>query len=247
MVMTLQEAYASISKDLKDLEDTLAKSMPMECAEPMKKEEVSPDPAAPAPVSPDAAAPDASPEAAPAPEAEQPVEGMEGQDDGMDVDAVAKELEGMNDEDIQSLIAILTHEMEARSGKSADADAPKAAPAPVASPIQAAPEADDGMKKQMDEMQKSLATLKSENETLKKAMKLPAPKAAVSQKIEVMEKSVKQPEALSKSEIVDSLYRLQKSGDRRVDTDLIWFANKAKSAEELASVVEIAKLKGIKL
>ena len=252
MVMTLNEAYASISQQVKELEDILQKSMPIP-GEPMMKEEKSPDAAAP--MGDGMAAPEASPDAAQpevSPDAAIPAEGEaapEAGADSMDVESIAKELEGMPDEELQTLIEILSHEMQSRSGAAPEAGAP-AAEQPLTTPSESATPAMDeekeGMKKEIDGMQKSMAALKSENEALKKSMKLPATKAAPGKNIEVLEKSVKQPESLTKQEVIDHLYRLQKSGDRRIDTDLMWFVTKVKTPEDLTNAIELAKLKGIK-
>ena len=102
----------------------------------------------------------------------------------------------------------------------------------------------------MMEMKKSIEALKNENSSLKKSLKAPASKPALfnkNTKVEVLEKSAKPVEFLSKSEVVTHLENLRKSGNRSVDTDMIWSANRASTPEDIKSVYESAKLKGITL
>ena len=256
MVMTLNEAYASISQQVKEIEDLLQKNMPIP-GDPLNKDDKSPDPAS-MPVSPDAAAPGSEgmppegAEAATSPDAAAP-EGSEGApeagSDSMDVESIAKELEGMPNEDIQTLIEILTNALQTRSGGAPEGSAPAAEQSLTTPSESAAPAIDEekeGMKQQMAGLQKSITALKSENESLKKSMKFPAPKKVPTKNVEVLEKSEKQPEALSKQEVIDHLYRLQKSGNSNIDTDLMWYVTRSKTPEELKTATEMCKIKGIK-
>lgn len=192
-------------------------------------------------------------EEAPAPEqeapaqeqAEAPAEGAEGQD--LDVEEIAKELESMHDEDLQSLVQLLQQELASRQAPAAAPEAPMAPQAPANDSLKSDLEK---VSKEVMEMKKSIEALKSENSSLKKSLKAPASKPALfnkNTKVEVLEKTAKPVEFLSKSEVITHLENLRKSGNRSVDTDMIWSANRASTPEDIKAVYDSAKLKGITL
>lgn len=227
----------AVTKTANEVKDLLAKSLPPPPA-PMAKEEEAPSqefpPAAPEGQEP---APEAAPEMSPeaAPEAEG-------------VDEMAQEIAAMSDEELDMLLQALAGEMEKR--QAAQAPAPEAAPAaPQAQAPATSPEL-DAMKSENMAMRKSIQAMNASIESLKKSLAKPAPAnrpASMNKPTQVLNKSVKAPEMLNKSEVIEHLETLRKSGNRKIDTDLMWTANYARSEEDIAGVYHAAKLKGIEI
>jgi hypothetical protein len=231
-------------KTVAEIQELLQKSYPMQKAEGEEEQAPVMPPVAPS----EEAAPEQSPEA---PSEEVAPESEEGSGEDMDIESVAQELSAMKSEDIQALVELLSKELQSRQ-------APEAASAPEAAPA-VAPDA--GLKDEMakmarevSEMKKSIETLKTENGSLKKSLRAPVSRPAQlngrpagEKQVEVMEKSTRAPELMGRAEVMACLENLQKSGNKSVDRDLIWSANKASSTEDIQAVYNMAKIKGINL
>lgn len=232
-------------KTVAEIQELLQKSYPMQKAEGEEEQAPVMPPVAPS----EEAAPEQS--APEAPSEEVAPESEEGSGEDMDIESVAQELGAMKSEDIQALVELLSKELQSRQ-------APEQAPAPEAAPA-AAPDA--GLKDEMakmarevSEMKKSIESLKVENGSLKKSLRAPVSRPtqlngrpAGEKQVEVMEKSTRAPELMGRAEVMACLENLQKSGNKGVDRDLIWSANKASSTEDIQAVYNMAKIKGITL
>lgn len=187
---------------------------------------------------------DAPPPAAAAPEGGDmpPPEGGEGGED-----AFGAELASMNDEELTMLLQALAEEMEKRKGAQSPEGGipPEGAGAPPPAP---SPEM-DAMKSENVSMKKSIQGMQNEIAELKKSLSKPAPttRPASMNKPQVQNKTEAKVEHLTKSEVLSHLESLKKSGNRSVDTDLIWKANSARSVEDIAAVYHDAKIKGIEI
>lgn len=261
----LKEIEAVIAQ----IQETLKKSEPL-----MKKDDEAPPPPAsedpaPPPASEDPAPPPASEEPV-APPASEPTEGEpegdtpqdgkpnEGAEPQEETQEIANELSSWSEEDIQGLLELLTKELASRQPAQSEVPPPAAPAAPPAAPPAPPAESPDmtGMKDDMqkmhsevDEMKKSMAAIMKENESLKKSLKSPANKPAASNANVNVASKTPQAESPtpSKENLLLALETLHKSGNKAVDRDLIWSANHAKTPEDLKLVVELARLKGIKI
>lgn len=176
----------------------------------------------------------------------EPPMAPEGQEGGESVDEFAQEIASMSDEELDMLLQALAGEMEKRQG--AQQQVPEQAP-PAAAPQAEAPVSSpemDAMKAENISMRKSIQAMNASIESLKKSLATPAAKpASMNKPTQVLNKSVKEPELLSKSEVIEHLETLRKSGNKAVNVDLMWTANYAKTPEEIKDVYHAAKLKGI--
>ena len=192
--------------------------------------------------------------------AQEPKPEGEGEEDHAqeEIQEISSELASWSEEDIKDFIGLLTQELTRRQPPPAPEAVPPPPPAaPAAAPEMAPPPADapaqspelSSMKKDMDEMKKSMESLKKENEALKKSMKSPINKPAASNaNINVATKTSPTEAATpSKENVLLVLETLHKSGNKLVDRDLIWSANHAKTPEEVKLIVDLARLKGIKI
>jgi hypothetical protein len=233
-IMATLEAVTKTANEVKEL---LAKSLPPPPA-PMAKDDDQ--------VPPGQEFPPAAPEGQEAPAA-APEQAPEGQVEAEGVDEMAQEIAAMSDEELDMLLQALAGEMEKR--QAAQAPAPEAQPAPQAEAPATSPEL-DAMKSENMAMRKSIQAMNASIESLKKSLAKPAPAtrpASMNKPTQVLNKSVKEPELLSKSEVIEHLETLRKSGNRKIDTDLMWTANYAQSDEEMKGVYHAAKLKGIEI
>ena len=158
---------------------------------------------------------------------------------GEQVDEFAQEIASMSDEELDMLLQALASEMEKRQGS----QSPEGAPAPEA-PVPAPSPEMEAMKSENLNMRKSLQTMEKEIAALKKSVSA-KPVSMNKPPLAVAQKTTKEMEPLSKSEVITHLESLKKSGNRKVDTDLIWAANACKTVEEMKDVYHAAKLKGI--
>jgi len=234
----------AVTKTANEVKELLAKSLPPPPA-PMAKDD---DQAVPGQEFPPAA-PEGQGEPAPAAPEGQPEMAPEGQVEAEGVDEMAQEIASMSDEELDMLLQALASEMEKRQAAQQPAPAPEQ-PAPAAPQAQApASSAElDAMKSENIAMRKSIQAMTVSIEGLKKSLSKPAVAnrpASMNKPTQVLNKSVKEPELLSKSEVINHLETLRKSGNRSIDTDLMWTANYAKSDEEIKEVYHAAKLKGI--
>lgn len=120
------------------------------------------------------------------------------------------------------------------------------------------PDADNAeMQKMYSEMKKSLDALAKENASLKKSVaklesarkSTPVTKPVASNKktVEVMEKSQKEPEVLSKSEVVDFLMNERKGGNTKVNSDLVWAATRLDNQNDIKEFYKKASIAGINI
>lgn len=211
-----------------------------------------------------------APEAAPSPEGDA---GAEGGEAGGDMMAeIAQEAANLSDEELDMLLHAL---MQEKDGRHAAAAGPEGAPAPEGDPA-AAPEAapapeqmappaepeekslamsmkeefkklSKSFETQIASLQKTVDSIKAENAQLKKNAAKPTTKPAATNKVEVLEKSVKQPERLSKSEVVNHLLGEVRKGNRNVTRDDVALANAARTDDDLNYVFESLKNKGIEI
>ena len=163
------------------------------------------------------------------------------------------------------MIEVLMAEKE-RRGAGAEGAAPEAegaAPAGAGAPPPPPPveePAEKSMKKEFAGLAKSLNAvvdlvkgLKGEVESLKKsAQTVPAKKPVVTTKpaatndVQVLQKSEPQIQRLNKSETIEFLYNLQKSGDKMVNSSVISDVNSCQSDAELNAVQTRLQKQGIK-
>lgn len=242
---------------------------PLQKSDVMAKDEDKPEmPPADASVMGDAPAPEA---AAPAPEAEAPEaaapeapEAPEAGDNelseaaGEDQAALAADAAALSDEQLEMMLTVLMDEHDKRSASkapAAEAPAAPAAPAPMEADksmadmhkaLEGMKQEVEGMKKsytaQIDKLTKELEDSKKRNVTIANK-----PSATGMDHVEVLEKSRKAPQRLSKSETVEFLIGLQRQGDKRVEVRDITTLNLIKTESDLASYQDKLKKRGIQL
>lgn len=188
-------------------------------------------------------------------EGQQPEEGSaeEKPEGSEEVDELAQEIQGMDDESIQQLIETLQAELAKRSGGAPEVQPQNQQTPPPASDEPALKDQVDSMNQEMEGMKKSLAALQAENEKLRKsvaaAAAAPASKPApMNRQVNVLEKSQKAPapKKYSRDEMVSHLEKLQKSGDKRVNSELMLNACYVKTSEQERLFQEICEDMGIK-
>jgi tripartite-type tricarboxylate transporter receptor subunit TctC len=95
---------------------------------------------------------------------------------------------------------------------------------------------------QIDKLTKELEDAKKRNVTIANK-----PAATGMEDVEVLEKSRKAPQRLSKSETMSYLHSLQRQGDRRIEVRDITNLNLVKTDAELATYQDSLKKRGIQL
>ena len=155
----------------------------------------------------------------------------------------------MPDEELEHMLEALANELEKRQGGQEGGEQPPMGdqpPPPPVAPEMPSPEM-EAMKSENAMMRKSLQSLNGKIEALEKSMKKPVSKPAANNKpATVLEKSVKDVELLNKSEVMSYLETMQKS-NKNINSDLIWYANRVQSNDEMKGFYEMAKVKGINI
>jgi hypothetical protein len=247
--MKTNELYANVQATMAEINELLAKSMPM----PMQKDDME---------APEAGAPDQ--EGAPAPEgleaqaeqesAEAPeAEGAEGEDQD-EMAELAAHAQSLSDEELDQMIQLLMQEKDTRGA----AQAPEAEGqmAPPAAPQDM--EAQKAMKEDYAKMHKSMSVVIESLEKLTKevesikakpAAKAPVQKAVVTNSQQVMQKSGSAPaksvQRLSKSETESFLLGRMRVRDPNVNTRTITDLGYVNSDAELASFQDSLAKQGV--
>jgi len=193
----------------------------------------------------DQMAPDMAPQDEQAPEGQEPGE-IEDSFHGM--------LKEMDIEHLQELMGDIQAELAARQPAPEAPVSPMAPPAPRADdmPVEEAEKSMRMMKAAIDKMCKSVESISSEVQSLRKSAQAPvAPKriarAAATGPVEALEKSTPVAQRLNKSETVEFLMSLQKSKSPHVNTSLITQVHGARSDEELHRLQDGLALKGVQV
>lgn len=208
-------------------------------------------------------------EGAPAPEApvgdeggEMPVDEANGEgQEGDMMEQVAAEASQLSDEELDMMLHVLMQEKDGRMSQEDGAQAP-------------APEGDDGMeapapepeekslamsmkeefakmaksfKDEVSSLKKSVDGLTAENAKLKKAAAKPAARPAASNKVEVLEKSVKAPERMTKSEATNYLLGQMRNKNKTVKADHVALVNAARSEDDLTYAYQVLKDEGVEI
>lgn len=181
----------------------------------------------------------------PAPEADAGAEGgPEGSEDQEDAQRAEMEQHAaqLSDEELATLLDILSNEMEKRhaAGEGQEegqegAGAPEAQPSPAELERSMKSEfakLSKSLTREIEKLKKSVNSLKSENESLKKKMALPRSKP-VSTNARGVDKTPAQVEKLSKSETVEFLLGEMRKGNRNVNSELVALVNAVREDEEL--------------
>lgn len=245
--MDTNELYANVQATMSEINELLAKSMPMH--------KDGPEDQAP-PAMPEGMEGQADQEAAaeaPAPEAPE-AEGAEGQGDEMA--ELAAHAQSLSDEELDQMIQLLMQEKDQRGAAQAPAAEGQAPAAPAPAPAE--DEAQKAMKEDYAKMHKSMSVVIESLEKLTKevesiktkpAAKAPAQKAVVTNSQQVMQKSGTAPakvaQRLNKSETEAFLLGRIRAKDPVVNSRTVLDLNYVQSEAELGQFQDALAKQGV--
>ena len=205
---------------------------------------------------------DAPPEAAPAPAADPSQDPAATPDEGGDdtLAQITQEASQLSDEELDMMLHALMSEKDNRSAQQpgvppagappagappAPAGAPPAEENPLAMSMKAEfSKLSKSFTTQIESLNKSVATLQAANKTLSAPRKLPTSKPA-STNVEVLEKSVKAPEKMNKSEVSSYLLGEMRTGNKKITSDLVATFGAAKTPDALNEAYAYAAHQGV--
>lgn len=271
-----QEALNALRSTLSDLE-ALTKSWDSKIAEgddmeksdeDLEKAEGDMPPPAPEDPSQDPSMAPGEPDGDEGQMAPPPVDGAapeEGAGDDDMMSQISQEASQLSDEELDMMLHALMSEKDTRGAQGQDpaagmdpaaAGAPPAAPAPAPQPQEKSlamsmkeefNKLNKSFNSQIEDLKKSVSNLQSENIKLKQAQKHPTSKPAASNRVEVLEKSVKAPQRLNKSEAQNYLLGEMRKGNKSVTSDLVATFGAAHSENDMNYAYNYAADLGIEI